>query len=611
VAVRFVRPSLSIELDGDRFPFEPGFLQAPAVYGRPVLRQWFHEVLHFWQTLSEGFVTNVALAEWMDLLAWEGGLEPPNSTAALRREFIRVHADLGFSSWNLHEALCRFWDIHVIGAARLLDPEWGLQPITSASEDFMKRVVESDSRGTTSDQFDSLMQEGDAYSGPYRYALARWDTRQCVTLFPIVGYFALQTASPVDVFTEAIERLAVSEAFESLRSIHLGWEWNYPRVRGECAAAAHRVTGRCFTRGWEVIASSGLSNHPIFAAYLERFQSTSFRSWGDDPDYIFALPGHPPNRRLLRRLFRPPLTLFHDGRWTAATPDTRLVEEYEDLADAAADIEGRYRAYEWARRRSRLEPESMLDDQRTERVSSTRETDRLCWTELSPGTHVDDLMRIWSDACNAGDWTTALMAWRHRHGAGTEADMKRIYALVNDGPDREELLAAAAEEGDATVAPYAAYQLGTLLRPRADEKKAEAAYRQAMNSGHPFYGPNSALALGKMLEATDPVGASEAYERAAVGGHSEIAAKALFNLGLLRTGSDVNGAIDAYRRSMDVRHWDASAKAAHNLGILLRDRGDLVGAKEAFQVVISLRHQELSKSAGLAIHDLKRRLGEA
>ena len=60
--------------------------------------------------------------EWQRLLRYEqgGDTSPTEESQRLLRLFYEPHAELGFSTWNLYEALCRFWDVHIIGPPKLL-----------------------------------------------------------------------------------------------------------------------------------------------------------------------------------------------------------------------------------------------------------------------------------------------------------------------------------------------------------------------------------------------------------------------------------------------------------------------------------------------------------
>ena len=61
----------------------------------------------------------------------------------------------------------------------------------------------------------------------------------------------------------------------------------------------------------------------------------------------------------------------------------------------------------------------------------------------------------------------------------------------------------------------------------------------------------------------------------------------MFNLGnLLKQQGDLEGAKDAYRRAINSRHPRVTALAAVNLGRLLARQGDMSGARDAYQQAI-------------------------
>ena len=203
------RASLAISLDADRFPFDPRYLWGPAPFGIPVLRQFTHEVVHFWSMLGSAYLANIALADWRALSA--GTFVEPEGAAA---SFTRQVPEVGFSPWQLHEAVCRYWDIHIVGPELLLGepgpagavgqelPDWiieGLEP----------EVVERLRATTpyTDEQFDRWMALEDDYARPYRTMVERLGSRTSVVLFPLVAYFAFQTAAPCETYAEAVAGL--------------------------------------------------------------------------------------------------------------------------------------------------------------------------------------------------------------------------------------------------------------------------------------------------------------------------------------------------------------------------------------------------------------------
>ncbi len=308
----FDRRSLTIALDAPFFPFDPDYLLEPRRFPNPAVRVYVHETLHLWQVLSQGFIANLALDEWRDLLAFERDGTLPD-VDSLARRFVRPHPDLGFSAWNLSEALARYWDIHIVGPLRLFQERRGMVPDLEVS-------------GYTNAVFDSLMLEEDAYAEPYRLALKRWGSNSAVILFPLVGHFALQTPKPVEVFAEVIDRAVDLFRLEERRfSIHEVWREVFVDVYRLCCEACFSICELvALTPGWDVIRKSVLADHPVFGHYLALLAAV-LPDWQERAHFYFALPGDPEARARLASTFRAPVTLLHGGRWTGETGVTKLL----------------------------------------------------------------------------------------------------------------------------------------------------------------------------------------------------------------------------------------------------------------------------------------------
>jgi hypothetical protein len=131
----------------------------------------------------------------------------------------------------------------------------------------------------------------------------------------------------------------------------------------------------------------------------------------------------------------------------------------------------------------------------------------------------------------------------------------------------------------------AAVNLGQLLARQGDVQGATAAYRQAVESGHPDAAPAAAFYLGVLLAGQGDVqGARAAYRQAIESGYPDAAPMAAVNLGqLLAEQGDVQGARAAYRQAIDSGHPDAAPAAAFYLRRLLTEQGDADGAATAYQ----------------------------
>jgi len=122
---------LAPEVRGRWFPFEMSHFEGPSYYGAPPFRVLFHELLHFWQTISTNFLASVAVSEWQALLDYEA----TGKIAAFPEISRRLHApdpESGFAPNDLIEALARYWDVHVLGPERIL--AWDRAEIEAANQ---------------------------------------------------------------------------------------------------------------------------------------------------------------------------------------------------------------------------------------------------------------------------------------------------------------------------------------------------------------------------------------------------------------------------------------------------------------------------------------------
>ena len=337
--------SLVIDLNADFFAFHSIYALIPRAFERPILRVFSHELVHFWQTLSSGFLMNVALQEWDHVQAIDSGSREPGdlSRNTLIRSFNEVEPNAGFSVWHLHEALCRYWDIHMLGpqnvlsnnpplaranadldkllvippairaAAALNPPEWMLEDL---DPDEAERARNYRPTGYRAELFDRVMQLEDSYAEPYRLMLKRFDSKTSVILFPLIGYFALQTRKPVAFFSKMIERLS-SEFTLSANpeiSIHKLWREVFNRVRRECYQSSSSLTGSYITPGFQVILT-GFRKHLVYTHFASWLSLTQ-HSWNSQADFYFALPGDPESRNWLVSRVLPPVVQFRNGIWT-------------------------------------------------------------------------------------------------------------------------------------------------------------------------------------------------------------------------------------------------------------------------------------------------------
>jgi hypothetical protein len=163
MASGFSRTSLSISVD-----WGPEDL-----VGKIQERVYLHELLHFWQTLSQGYLARQALLEWQRLQRFEqtGEVKANSELDSHLRTFFEKHPEWGFSAWNLSEALTRFWDIYLTNPRVLLESRGREKDVPPHDPGFSSTSEALEKAGwstVTSENFDSLMQLEDWYAAPYR-----------------------------------------------------------------------------------------------------------------------------------------------------------------------------------------------------------------------------------------------------------------------------------------------------------------------------------------------------------------------------------------------------------------------------------------------------------
>ena len=328
----FTRPSLTIGMNTDYFRFDDGYLYGPSRFDIPSLRFYIHEVLHFWQILSESFLTKLALAEWQAMVDHTAGRTVGKWDRLVGR-FVEKHQELGFSSFDLHEALARYWDIHIIGPVKIFESHKDLKEFEMWRPLFGRLVT----KGQYSDAaFDFLMQIEaeafrDTYALPYR-KLREILGQDTLIAFPILGYFALQSPDPVKVFASTAEKAGPilapgrSEARKKgvARNFHIVWREIFPALKQVCASCCETECGVALDPGWKVIAGSALQDNGLYRHYSQLVRLAFGLRREEFWEFCFALPGDLEARGFLVDAFRPPLTRFRNGRWTVETPFTKM-----------------------------------------------------------------------------------------------------------------------------------------------------------------------------------------------------------------------------------------------------------------------------------------------
>jgi hypothetical protein len=165
----------------------------------------------------------------------------------------------------------------------------------------------------------------DTYAAIYVDLLSKYGSKTSVVLFPLIGYFSLQTRHPCRFFALAFERLAskLKATLDQTRSIHDKWREVFADVKNECQTLSLQpFAGAALTAGWTVIGR-GLSDHPVYR-YYGALLSEALSKWGAKTDFLFSLPGDDRVRPVLESAFIPPLFVFPDGEWVVEAAVAKL-----------------------------------------------------------------------------------------------------------------------------------------------------------------------------------------------------------------------------------------------------------------------------------------------
>jgi tetratricopeptide (TPR) repeat protein len=163
---------------------------------------------------------------------------------------------------------------------------------------------------------------------------------------------------------------------------------------------------------------------------------------------------------------------------------------------------------------------------------------------------------------------------------------------------------------DTELGPWATFHLGSIYDRQGEYARAEEAYQQAFDSGHPEEAPRAAFNLGILLEEREKYArAEEAYQQAMDSQHAEWAPRAAFNLGMLfENREEYARAEEAYQQAIDSEDLDAASKARLNVGVLFENRGEYARAEEAYQQAINSRHPEVAPKGTRNLRGLTMRL---
>ncbi len=381
----FRRISGLIEVDHQWRPADPKVLRHPAAHETTESRVVFHETVHYWQHVGQGFLAKMAEEDWNRLQQFEFDATV-SDPGPYRLEFVRRHDQADFSALDLHESLARFWDVHAIGPQRLIEMDFD-DPKRQFDESFkaqyfalkQKGLIVHPEHGGYSDLAYNMAMEASAgnYAKPYLYVLEHYNPVVTATVFPLAGHFALQSERPVEAFLQMVKRVAPSlNKIPRGHSVHDLWHNYHTPIRDAAIRVSQELGYGGLTLAGAYIKNSSLREHPVYAwifAELDRarwvLDETAFAQrlvsnyQGVPPgmagilatDFSLACPGDTTNRSFLVEWLAPPCVRFSDGRQWLLTelhrreimPDIdeterALSEERKHVAGNAVDIQNRW-----------------------------------------------------------------------------------------------------------------------------------------------------------------------------------------------------------------------------------------------------------------------------
>jgi tetratricopeptide (TPR) repeat protein len=118
---------------------------------------------------------------------------------------------------------------------------------------------------------------------------------------------------------------------------------------------------------------------------------------------------------------------------------------------------------------------------------------------------------------------------------GHEAAQRAKELIGESASQAQGTVGQDADQTRATEAePWATFHLGSFFERQGDYARAEGAYQQVLDSGHPEAAPRAAFNLGILFEERGEYArAEEAYQQVIDSEHTEWAPKAAFDLGVL------------------------------------------------------------------------------
>lgn len=246
-------------------------------------RVLFHEAVHYWQQLSQGFLVKLADEEWARLRTYEAKGEMAG-TGPVRREFERRDPRVGCSARDLHECLARYWEIIAFGPAQVIRHEWQTDR-EAAHPDFQqawKRMRHSlgapETASSFTDVFMAMLMIGGEYAAPFIDSCQRFGDAAAF-IFPCLAHLALTTDQPTTSYAtladECGQRL-VDDASRTIDNSSLPLTERYDSVMVQLGFLAHQAFLRTVPSesrtgyGLAAYSRSRLATNPAHAATFQR-----------------------------------------------------------------------------------------------------------------------------------------------------------------------------------------------------------------------------------------------------------------------------------------------------------------------------------------------------
>lgn len=334
--------SMIVEIDGSFCQPHGGVLRGPGKWRPELSRRIFHETVHYWQHISQGYLARVVEEDWERLKVYRDCGEV-RSVGPLKRHFLTHDQEIGYSPLDLIECLARFWDVHVMGPHDLLKSELA-NPLREIKGITPEEYREMDSAGLLrrleDDAYTDIAYElvmdvaAGHYALPYRQLRNASNSFRANTLFPIIGHLALHSTEPVQFFARlcniALEKLDL----KLTNSIETSWRYSYFDVFQLAQSLAKAMFDRPLVPATVVVEQGSLMEHPGYhaawmnlTAHVQRVAEAAQESYlvGDSSldrnlragltvDYTLACNGVPNNRAAdVLMLTAPPLVRFGNG----------------------------------------------------------------------------------------------------------------------------------------------------------------------------------------------------------------------------------------------------------------------------------------------------------